>query len=142
MKERRSVQRIRFAEPLEGKIRARRVSILDLSTQGASIQHASPLKCQEEIELELPWKEDTVRITAVVTRCTLSHVTSGPKGQSVHVSGLRFREMDARSLGILQTLLDEFLQRSITEGRNLGGGSLPSKVGGMPLDIWLRNKLK
>lgn len=142
MKERRSVLRIRFAEPLEGRVRARRVEILDLSTEGACLQHSLPLKSREEIELELPWKSDLIRISAVVTRCTLSHVTAGPKGQLVHISGLHFRTMDESSRAALELLIDEFLQRSITESRDIGGGTLPSNVGEMPLEVWLRNKLK
>lgn len=142
MKERRKIQRIRFVEPLEGKVRSRRISILDLSVEGACIQHHLPLRSQDQIELEFQWKDDTVRITAIVTRCSLSHVTAGPKGRSIHNSGLHFRSMDEESRAALERLIDEFLQHSIAEGRELGGGSLPSNIGEMPLDVWLRNKLK
>ena len=142
MRERRSVQRIRFAEPLEGRVRSRTILVLDLSTAGACIQHATSLKSSDEIEFELPCDGGTIRTTARVTRCSLSHVTPGPKGQSIYLSGLHFQTMDDESRALLVRLLDGFVQRAIQEGREIGGGALPGRIGGMPLDIWLRNKLK
>lgn len=142
MKERRRVQRIRFAEPLPGTIRSRRISVLDLSTEGACIQHSLPLRSREEVDIEIQWNSESIRISAMVTRCALSHVAPGPKGQTIHLSGLHFRGMDEQSRIHLEALIDDSIQRSLDEGRDLGGGSLPSDIGGMPLDVWLRNKLK
>ena len=142
VRERRSVQRIRFAEPLEGRVRSRKILVLDLSTDGACIQHSTSLKAHDEIEFEIPSDGGTIRTTARVTRCSLSHVTPGPKGQSIYLSGLQFQTMDNVSRTLLVSLLDGFVRRAIQEGREIGGGALPGRIGGMPLEVWLRNKLK
>lgn len=116
--------------------------MLDLSTAGACIQHEMTLRSNDEIELELPFEGSTIHATARVTRCSLSHVKEGPKGSSVYLSGLHFKSMDIQSRKLLARLINDFVQRAIEEGREIGGGALPGRIGGMPLEVWLRNKLK
>ena len=140
--ERRRVQRIRFAAPLKGRVRGRRVAILDLSTDGVCIQHHMPFKSGNEIELELEWNDQTISLKAVVTRCSLSHYTPEPKSEPVHHSGLQFIGTDEMSRLNLKALIEDFLRKSLDEGRGMGGGALPADIGEMPLEVWLRNKLK
>ena len=140
--ERRKVQRIRFSEPLEGRVRGRRVDILDLSTDGMSIQQPMAVKSGAAVDVEIDWNGETIRAAASVTRCTLSHYTEGPKSVPVHHSGLLFTTIEEADAKRLLALLEHFLRRSLDEGRDLGGGKLPSDIGQMPLEVWLRNKLK
>jgi hypothetical protein len=141
-RERRKVQRIRFAEPLRGRVRARGVSILDLSTQGACIEHPWTLSAGSGIELETEWNGQPISISATVTRCTLSHYTSEPKPKPVYHSGVAFVAMDEASRANLDALIEHYVRASLAEGREIGQGALPSAIGGMPLEVWLQNKLK
>lgn len=142
MRERRKFHRIRFAEPLRSRVRARRVAMLDLSVAGACIQHHTAMKPGSAIDIEIEHSSELIRLVGIVTRCQLSHYSAGSKPEAVYHSGVRFDGIEESNLRRLEALLAEFEERAVEEAKRIGGGELPAEIGAMPIQVWLRNKLK
>ncbi|MEO8217035.1 MAG: PilZ domain-containing protein [Acidobacteriota bacterium] len=141
-RERRTVQRLRFAQALKGLVRARKVRVLDLSVAGACIEHSFAMSRGSRIRLQIEWDQKEITLPAHVTRCGLMGYTEGVKGIPIYQSGLEFENADPMAIASLKEVVDAHVTLALQEGRSFADGTLPAKVGNVPLMVWLMNKLK
>ena len=127
---------------MKGLVRARKVRILDLSVAGACIEHNFAMSRGSRVRLQIEWDKKHIALPAVVTRCVLMGYTEGVKGIPIYQSGMEFENPDSNELMALKQLVDAHVTRALEEGRSFADGSLPAKVGNLPLMVWLMNKLK
>lgn len=92
--DRRHARRIRLEPPLAGDLSHFPVSVVDLSTSGARIQHDAPLTFQpgKRFALEFRCDGEKFRMTCTVARSRLDIQSSAHR--KVYTSGVRFVELD------------------------------------------------
>lgn len=91
--------RIRLDSPITAKIATWKVILLDLSADGARIEHSFPLARGKQVALNFEYKNESVSVICDVVRCKFER----HEDKVSYYSGLRFREvMD----GKLETLRD------------------------------------
>ena len=116
--------------------------MLDVSSDGTCLQHHAPMKIGSRIDIDIEDAGESFRIAGLVTRCSLSGYTTGTNPEPIYNSGVRFDPMDEATQTGLQALIHHFEGLAVEEARTIGEGELPEQIGKMPLQVWLRNKLK
>ncbi len=111
--ERRRIQRIRLDRPVRGRLSGMRVSILDLSTTGARVEHTFPLSSGRRLRLDFLWEEELISLQCDVTRC----IAGQGNGSSVvgYSSGLQFCEPALTSRESLKNIISEIVMRELPE---------------------------
>lgn len=105
VQELRISERFRTSEPLAGSFGSASVTLVDVSSAGAQIEHAQPLRIGTRARLWFKRGEVAVSVTA---HSLWSHLSKTPnaQGKYLYVSGLRL-EYETRDFHhALQTLLD------------------------------------
>ncbi|HEX6177448.1 MAG TPA: PilZ domain-containing protein [Thermoanaerobaculia bacterium] len=92
--DRRHARRIRLEPPVAGDLSHFPVSVVDLSTSGARIQHDAPLTFQpgKRFVLEFRCDGEKFRVNCTVARSRLDIQSSAHR--KVYTSGVRFVEVD------------------------------------------------
>ncbi|MEO8216398.1 MAG: PilZ domain-containing protein [Acidobacteriota bacterium] len=108
--DRRRVQRIRLEQPLRGHLSGMRVSVLDVSTTGARIEHSFPLSTDRTLRLHFIWQDQDVTLECHVTRCTTEQARGTLR---VYNSGLDFVEGAGGSKRILVGMITDFVTRDL-----------------------------
>lgn len=92
--ERRHARRIRLEPPIAGDLSHVPVSVVDLSTSGARVQHDEPLLFQpgKRFLLEFRCDGDRFRLVCTVARSRLDISSSARR--KVYISGVRFVDVD------------------------------------------------
>jgi hypothetical protein len=92
--DRRHARRIRLEPPIAGDLSRFPVSVVDLSTSGARLQHDAPIPLQpgKRFTLEFRCDGESFRINCSVARSRLDLASSTHR--KVYTSGVRFVEMD------------------------------------------------
>ena len=67
--ERRAKLRIQFNSPIIAKIASGKVILLDISAEGARIEHTFPLIRGKQVTLSFEFGEDRVSVSCEVVRC-------------------------------------------------------------------------
>jgi hypothetical protein len=104
--ERRRLQRIQFDSPLGAKLEATPVTLLDVSANGARIEHSFPLAKGRIINLSFEYDGRSLAIDCEVIRCQLE---KGPGG-AAYRSGLRFDTEDASYAGLRDMIADAVMK--------------------------------
>lgn len=112
--ERRRIQRINLDLPVTGRLSGMRVTILDLSTIGARVDHTFPLAKGRRLRLDFTFEDETISIHCDVTRCI------SPKGSGVvqpqgYTSGLQFVEPLGASRASLLRMILAMVTRDLTK---------------------------
>ncbi len=115
--ERRRIQRISLDQPLSGRLSGMRVTILDLSTIGARVEHTFPLARGRRLRLDFPFEDETITIHCDVTRCV------SPKGSGVvqpqgYTSGLQFVEPLGTSRASLLRMILAMVTSDLTKPKS------------------------
>lgn len=102
--EKRHARRIKLDPPCEGTLSHQPVTIVDLSTSGARLQHPAPLVFQpgKKFVLEFRCEGEALRLECTLTRTRLE---PGRNRKPVYVTGIRFVETDAPTLERLWGLI-------------------------------------
>jgi hypothetical protein len=104
--ERRYARRVSLEPPQPGTLSSFKVSVVDLSTSGARIQHTCPMAFQpgKRFILEFDCDGDHLRLTCVVTRSRLDGIDA--EG-TVYTTGVRFVDLTSSATERLWGLIGE-----------------------------------
>ena len=111
--------RIQFDTPLTARIGAVSVVLLDISTQGARIQHSFPLVRGKELVLTFDYRDQAVEMPCAVMRSRLEKHDGGVSYQS----GLRFTEQQ----GLAYRGLRQMIASAVSEDFEARRQHLPVK---------------
>jgi hypothetical protein len=130
---RRRVHRIRLAAPILGRLGGQSVVVVDVSLDGAKIEHHEPLKTGAEATLSFDWERGHISLRTRVTRCKLERFAgSGGDGLTVFHSGLVFTNPDSER-DALKTMISTHIGRALDEQKANARGELPASVESMPI---------
>lgn len=110
--EKRRVQRVVPVYPIPASLSDLAVSIVDLSTVGARIEHESPLVGGRIVRLDFSCLAEKFSLQAEVIRCKL-HRSSTEAGIVSYNSGLRFSDAREPSREPLRRLIAALLLRAL-----------------------------
>lgn len=88
--EQRKSRRVRFEMPVEGGVSKMPVTVVDVSTEGAQIEHPFPLLRGKHVILEFVCDDERVAVHCEVIRCRLEKVREGESSRVVYRSGVHF----------------------------------------------------
>lgn len=114
--ERRRIQRINLDHPVSGRLSGMRVTILDVSTIGARVDHTFPLARGRRLRLDFAWEDETISIHCDVTRC-LSPKGSGVVQPQGYTSGLQFVEPLGAARAALLRMILAMVTRDLSRAR-------------------------
>jgi hypothetical protein len=102
--EKRHARRIKLDPPCEGTLSHFPVTVVDLSTSGARLQHGAPILFQKgkKFLLEFRCEGEMLKLECCFTRTRLE---PGRNRKPVYVTGVRFAETDAAGLEKLWGLM-------------------------------------
>ncbi len=130
---RRRVHRIRLSPPVLGRFGGESVVLVDVSLDGAKVEHSEPLKIGAQSTLTFEWDEGKISLRAKVVRCKLERFTgSGGEGLTVFHSGLLFVDPD-QERGELKAWIARDITRALAEQKANARGQLPVSVEHMPI---------
>lgn len=128
----RRVHRIRLVPPLIARMGMQSVVLVDISLDGAKIEHREPVKTGADVRLTFNWDDEPVDLKARVTRCKLERFSGGSDGLTIYNSGLHFHEVgDAAS--VLRRMVSVHISRALDEQKANARGVLPVSVDHMPI---------
>jgi len=104
--ERRRTQRIAPAQPIEGLLSKQAVKIVDLSTDGARVEHASPIAGRKVVELRFTFEGETLVVSCELIR---SRLQRGRDSEAVYCSGIRFLDSSAVAISQMRLLVESRL---------------------------------
>lgn len=101
--ERRHKLRVRLDSPIVAKIGTWKVILLDISAEGARIEHTFPLARGKKVTLTFEYGERHVGVVCDVVRCKLEKHEDGAS----YCSGLRFAEVLDGQTEMLRAIIAE-----------------------------------
>ena len=113
--ERRHIARIQLDAPLTTKISTWRVTLLDLSLDGARVEHNFPLARGRHLVLHLEQQQKQIEITCEVRRCNLVKRDGGVE----YCSGLHFVAVPPESMIVLREIIAETVRRDFQARRHM-----------------------
>lgn len=113
--ERRHIARIQLDAPITTKISTWRVTLLDLSLDGARIEHNFPLARGRQLTLQLEQYQKQIEITCEVRRCSLVQ----RNGTVEYCSGLHFIAVAPESAVVLREIIAETVRRDFNARRDM-----------------------
>ncbi|MFN2441952.1 MAG: hypothetical protein ABR517_04655 [Thermoanaerobaculia bacterium] len=129
----RRVHRIRLAHPIIGRLGSHTVVLVDISLDGAKIEHNEPLKIEAEFPFSFEWSDMPIDVKSRVTRCMLERFAGeGSDGLAVYHSGLHFTDVGT-SGGRLKTMVQTHIIRALEEQKANARGVIPHAVDHMPI---------
>jgi hypothetical protein len=115
--ERRRVQRLHLLEPLPGKIRGKKVHVLDVSLGGVRVAHGDALgPVGEECELVFEWEGQDVVLDCRIRRSAVQRIGAAAYARTLYHSGLEIRP-SGRSLAVLRSMIEAYIERVLEEQR-------------------------
>lgn len=115
--ERRRIQRVKLSTPMTGRLSGMRVSIIDLSTTGARVEHSFPLAAGRRLRLEFPWQDESISLQCDVVRCLVQR-DDGLGTREAYSSGLKFCEPPGPSRTSLVRVITELVSRQLVTLRD------------------------
>lgn len=110
---RRKVERVRFDHPIEAKFESHEVDIVDISRDGARIEHPFPLPAGKKVALDFVLDGENVTVHCQIVRCKLEK--RGEK--ALYSSGVRFDDEDSENLATLRKALSKIVERDFEARR-------------------------
>jgi len=101
--ERRQKLRVRLDSPIVAKIATGKVVLLDISAEGARIEHTFPLARGKKVTLTFEYRDHRVGVLCDVVRCKFEKHEDGAS----YCSGLRFVEVLDGQSEILRAIIAE-----------------------------------
>lgn len=105
--DRRRLMRVQLDTPISAKLAASRVVLIDISPEGARIEHGFPLFRGKHVSLSFEAGSSRVSVTCVVVRCKIEKHDD----KVAYYSGLRFESVDDGSVESLRTMITSAIQR-------------------------------
>lgn len=105
--DRRRLMRVQLDTPITAKLAASRVVLIDISPEGARIEHPFPLFRGKHVSLSFEAGPNRVSVTCTVVRCKIEK----HEGRVSYYSGLQFDDVDDGSVESLRTMITSAIQR-------------------------------
>lgn len=129
----RKVDRIRLAHPILGRLGPLSVVLVDVSVQGARVEHGGAITVGNKLTLSFEWEHRRVVAEAEVVRCKLERFSVGANAMTIYHSGLVFTSVDEESQSNLRTMIVTHVERALLEQRLNARGALPVNTDKMPI---------
>lgn len=100
--ERRRSRRIKFDEPVRGRVGGVSVSVLDIGLQGSKLEHQAAIPVGSTAEFSFKWEGHSLEFSAKIVRCELQWSKDGTK---IFHSGLDFVLLHGESESHLRRLV-------------------------------------
>jgi len=110
---RRSIERVRFDNPIEAKFESQDVDVVDISRDGARIEHDFPLPAGKKVALDFVCDGNSVSLHCHIVRCKLEKRGS----HAVYSSGVQFDDDDQESLELFRKFIAEIVERDFEARR-------------------------
>jgi hypothetical protein len=101
--DRRHVSRIQLESPILAKVATWKVVLLDISADGARVEHTFPLARGKEVILHFEYRGEHVSVTCEVVRCKFEK----HEDKVSYYSGLRFTDLHDGSISTLRNIIAE-----------------------------------
>ena len=132
-RERRKKKRVQLTRGLIGRFGVMGVVVLDLTDEGARIEHFERLDVRKKAQFRLEWQQRAIVATAEVRSCRVHRFAAGDEGTTVYQSGLFFTEYADDSLVVLRELVALIVARSLAEQVANARGLGPVSERNMPV---------
>lgn len=124
----RRVQRIHFAKPIVAKLGSAQVVLVDISLNGARIEHHTPLPTGGSGRFFFVWDTEPITAECRIVRSRLERFSVGPDGLTVYHSGLEFLNMKDEVRKTLKELIGSFIARALEEQKMNARGEIPQHL--------------
>ena len=114
LSERRRISRIQLDQPILAKVSTSRVVLLDISAEGARIEHAFPLSRGKQVTLHFEYGGERVTVACDVIRCKYEK----HEEKVSYYSGLRFSDPEGSAMVMLKGIIADAVGRDF-EARRL-----------------------
>lgn len=128
----RRVHRIRLGHPIIARFATQGVVLIDLSLDGAKIEHNETMNTGLEGKLSFDWEDERIELACRVTRCRLERLAGGRDGLTIYHSGLYFTDRGSSAVS-LKKIVSLHISRALEEQRANARGELPVAVDKMPI---------
>lgn len=99
--DRRRLMRIQLGTPIVARIGNAQVVLLDISAEGARIEHRFPLSRGKDVSLRFEYGDLAVQVLCKVVRCKLEKRA----GSATYCSGVRFATDNDGNLAVLRDII-------------------------------------
>lgn len=103
MEERRAAERFSLPEPVPAGLGTTGVHIIDISPNGARVQHEERIVVGAKLDFRIDWEGHAARIRVRVARSELG--ARSPEGKLLYITGLVFEQSTPESDGVVTSLL-------------------------------------
>ena len=105
--DRRRLMRVQLDTPISAKLAASRVVLIDISPDGARIEHGFPLFRGKRVSLSFEAPSSRVSVSCTVVRCKIEKHND----KVAYYSGLKFDSVDEGSDEALRKMITAAIQR-------------------------------
>ena len=111
----RRAKRVRLFSPIGAKIDGSKITVVDISSIGARVEHGFPLNIASHVRVDFEWESSVIGIECEVVRCKLDK--SIFKDRISYTSGLRFMEPDGPAVRELMDLVSSVVKEDLDARR-------------------------
>ena len=122
--DKRRIQRLDLDQPLRASFLGSEVTLIDLSTAGARIEHPSPMKAGRQSKLEFDFSSARITVLCEIVRSRLQR-SSVKSGAIVYQTGLRFVDPAEPSRAAVRQIVASIVTSRLHDGE-LGQSGAPA----------------
>ena len=111
----RRAKRVRLFSPIGARIDGSKITVVDISSVGARMEHGFPLNIGAHVRVDFDWDEAVIGVECEVVRCKLDK--SIFKDRISYTSGLRFTDPDGAAVGELINLVTSVVKEDLEARR-------------------------
>lgn len=111
----RRAKRVRLFSPIGAKIEGSKITVVDLSSVGARLEHGFPLNIGAHVRVDFDSDDAVIGVESEVVRCKLDK--SIFKDRISYTSGLRFTDPDGTAVGELMNLVTSVVKEDLEARR-------------------------
>ena len=111
----RRAKRVRLFSPIGAKIDGSKITVVDISSVGARLEHGFPLNIGAHVRVDFDWDDAVIGVECEVVRCKLDK--SIFKDRISYTSGLRFTDPDGAAVGELMNLVTSVVKEDLEARR-------------------------
>src|ERR1700720_4433536 len=123
---RRRFERVRLLKPIQGRIGAKRVFIVDVSVNGFRVAHQDAIGCiGEQPLLMFEWEGQNIAARCTITRTEVQLVGRAGNAKSLYHSGLEIAHAGNGARSTLRDLVHGYVVRALDEQKANARGVPP-----------------
>jgi len=126
---RRRFERVRLLKPIQGRIGAKRVFIVDVSVNGFRVAHQDAIGgIGEQPLLMFDWEGQSIAVRCTITRTDVQRVGTAASAKSLYHSGLEITHTGHGARSTLRDLVHGYVMRALDERKANARGIPPLAV--------------